>query len=258
MTSFKLLFQYPYMQPNSSGELVPKLLDVIEIKQNKVTLERPIIALSDMQGLTREHTRWIPLGIDVFRNLLPILAIEKVIPNLAESACLIAGDMYASTTDFRMGLSGPIDEIVSLACESDFQSVSLVLGNHDLLSEHSENLLKNSRSTKLLDGDCRYLDNSTIGGISGIMGNPRKPNRNDEKMFVRKLEKVMKKSADILLLHEGPQISAEQIGNEFIRAQLLGLQNKLIISGHAHWHNPVAMLGNNLVINTDARIVVLQ
>lgn len=36
------------------------------------------------------------------------------------------------------------------------------------------------------------------------------------------------------------------------------IQNKLIISGHAHWNGPVATLGNNLIINTDARIVTLR
>ena len=36
------------------------------------------------------------------------------------------------------------------------------------------------------------------------------------------------------------------------------IQNKLIISGHAHWNEPVATLGNDLIIKTDARIVILR
>lgn len=257
MTTSTLLYQYPYMQLDSSGHLVHKFLDVIEIIQNKVTLQRPIIAFSDMQGVTADKGEYCPLGIDVLKNLLPILSLENVIPKLSDTACFIAGDMYASTTDFRMGLSGNIDDVVCEACQSDFSSVSMVLGNHDVLSEHCVSDLKSSK-VLILDGDHRYRDNITIAGISGIMGNPRKPNRNDEKMFISKLRRIQNKNVDILLLHEGPHISDEQIGNEFIRGQLLGLQNKLIISGHAHWNEPVAALGNNLIINSDARIVILR
>lgn len=251
--------QFNYWQPSATGSLIPQQLSVLSARQKAKGDALAVIALSDMQGLTHEGGQYIPLGIEVFRYILPELEMDALIPPLSQCLLCIVGDMYASTTEFKMGLNGNIDPVLEEAMALAPGFLAIVLGNHDTLSPAMQAKLSHTPNVALLDGDTVETHGLVLGGISGIMGNPaKKPNRNDKTMLDKKCKQIVRQQPDILLLHEGPHLNEHQIGHSDITDALTNFPATTVISGHAHWQEPIAEFQNHRIINTDARIIVLQ
>jgi len=134
-----------------------------------------------------------------------------------------------------------------------FAWVAGVAGNHDDVS----NVPAIGDTVHLLDGDVVELDGLRIGGVGGIIGNPRKPGRREEATYLSLLDRTLDREPRLVVLHEGPHGDADQPGVAAIRDTLEAGGAPLTIRGHDHWARPIAALASGQVLNVDARCVVL-
>ncbi len=98
-----------------------------------------------------------------------------------------------------------------------------------------------------------------VGGISGVIGQPGKPNRVAEKDFLAQLKRLALKQPDLILLHEGPSHYAPSLtGNEQVREVLATSPKNTVCCGHRHW--PITLVETpkgTQIINLDAKCLIL-
>lgn len=71
--------------------------------------------------------------------------------------------------------------------------------------------------------------------MSGIIGDPAKPNRHTEEDFAARLEDVCRRRPDIVVLHESPGIPEEGLARKpFITDVLARAGPTLVACGHAY------------------------
>src|SRR5947209_1661238 len=81
--------------------------------------------------------------------------------------------------------------------------------------------------------------------------------RRRESAFLACLEHVLADNPDVVLLHLGPPGPAgDQRGSPAI-ARLLAAAPCLVVSGHRHWPEPLASVGQAQVLNVHERAVLL-
>lgn len=84
-----------------------------------------------------------------------------------------------------------------------------------------EALTRPPENSKVLDGQVVEFDGLKIAGISGIVGNPKRPGRRHESDFLNVLDKLLKQEPHLVVLHESPKGNRpDQFGNPQI-AELL-------------------------------------
>ncbi|GAA3977519.1 metallophosphoesterase [Allohahella marinimesophila] len=209
-----------------------------------------IVCVSDLQG--RELGPRNRLLGEVVADELIRMVRSRQIP--AVEQVLLAGDMFDYEDCHKRGGSGEVLPVWESFCRS-FPTVAGVLGNHDIL-EKSQRLPKNGT---LLDSAVRKIGSFTIGGVSGIIGDPKRLQRKSEGDFLCCVEAVIAKRPDILLLHQGPDDpSTGRRGEALVRKALEDRYRGLTVFGHAHWEWPFLIsLGAGQAINVDARVVVI-
>lgn len=213
-----------------------------------------IVACSDLQGIVRGFEgRSELLGIAV-ADALEELAHDRVIPPLARTGVILAGDLYSVPEANERGGYGDVTDVWA-AFASRFAWVAGVAGNHDDVSHVPEI----GETVHLLDGDVVEVDGLRIGGVGGIIGNTKKPGRRAEEDFLALLDRAIDDGADVIVTHEGAKgIShSKQPGNSAILGTLEAGGVPLAICGHNHWADPIAVLENARILNVDARCVVL-
>jgi len=138
-----------------------------------------------------------------------------------------------------------------------------VAGNHDVFGPgwsipHLEAFKKLDRLTFLNDGKV-VIDGLIIAGLSGTIGNPRRPFRRFEADFCESVKRLAASGPDVLLMHDGPDVSETDLrGWPSVRDALECSRPTLVVRGHAHWPIPMAVLANgSQVLNVDSRVVVL-
>lgn len=201
------------------------------------------------------------LGV-VVAERLEAMAADGKLPSAKKTGVLLAGDFYTDPALRKRGTTGNVEEVWKAFAER-FRWVVGVAGNHDLFRERATfgDVFRKHANIFPLDGDVMERDGLCMGGISGIIGNLRKPWRHDEASFHAQLREILTSTPDILLVHEGPNDPAKRYrGNAFIRERLLdGEFGGLLVNGHCHWPEPITRLSKRgpTVINVDARVVVL-
>jgi Icc protein len=211
-----------------------------------------IVACSDLQGIVR--------GIDGRAELLGIaiadqleeLAADGLIPSLARCGAILAGDLYSVPDANKRGGHGSVVDVWA-AFAARFAWVAGVAGNHDDMTGVADL----GDQVHVLDGDAVTVDGLRIGGVAGIIGNPRKPGRRDEDAYLAALAGAIDDGASIIVLHEGPDGESRQPGNAVIRGVLEAGGIGFVICGHDHWERPIGALATGQVLNVDARCVVL-
>lgn len=186
-----------------------------------------------------------------------MLADCQALPPSESTGIILGGDFFCDPALKKRGGFGDVRDIWK-AFGHAFGWVVGVAGNHDSFGgyEIPDSL---SRSV-LLDRDICERNSLRIGGISGVVGNPRKRRRTSEDDFIQNLERLTEKSPDILVLHEGPSIpEIGAKGNDNIRSRLDSVRNNLIvICGHTHWPRVFYQISENVqAINTDFRVVII-
>ncbi len=221
-----------------------------------------LLITSDLQGVAPLPSQGGALALlgEVLAEHLAELAELGELPPLGRIGVLLAGDLYSAPAGDQRGATGDVRRVWQAFTER-FRWVAGVGGNHDLFGTPRER----ERFTDLpgvhfLDGTATELDGLRIGGVSGIIGNPRKPGRRDDQTFFELLDLALFCRPEVLILHEGPDAPRfRRPGNPSIREHLeVARRDLLIVCGHAHWHEPLAQLDSgSQILNVDARAVLL-
>ncbi len=216
-----------------------------------------LLLTSDLQGVVPFGNTTRLLGEEVASCYLD-LAKQNGLPLPDRTGVILAGDLYAAPQGDKRGASGDVRSVWE-AFGRSFQWVVGVEGNHDRFgTERDRAALMKHPSIHLLDHDVVQFDTVRIGGVSGIMGDPKKPGRRDEAEFLSALKLVQERNPQILILHQGPRGAADQWGDEQVTQRLTPASNLLTVCGHVHWKTPLAALNlTHQVINVDSRVVVL-
>jgi len=211
-----------------------------------------LIVCSDLQGIVPGPQGRSQLLGEQVAAVLEQLAVDRTIPAAARTAILLAGDLYSVPAANKRGGYGDVAD-VWVAFAERFAWVAGVAGNHDDVS----GVAKLGERIHLLDGDLVEVDGLRIGGVGGIIGNPRKPGRRSEADQLRAIDRTIDRGLDILILHEGPRGDDKQPGNDAIRATVEARRVGLTICGHDHWRVPLAAHASGQILNVDARVIVL-
>ena len=189
---------------------------------------------------------------------LETLCAAALLPPLGTVGILLCGDLHAWAD--KRGGSGDVRGVwKAFARRCAF--VAGVAGNHDKFGESPRDLAKfrQERAVHFLDGDCAEVAGARIAGISGVIGNPRRPFRRDEPAFVDAVARLCALRPDFLLMHDGQDVPTLNLkGNPAVRVVLEKAGPELVIRGHAHWDPPlVELAGGTQVLNVDSRVVLL-
>ena len=256
------IHQIQYLTAASGGvgvmeTYLPILLAEVDFLPNNLDA---IIATSDLQGIDPKNQQL--LAYLLLEELEKLAEIGKI-PSLKNTGIILAGDLYAEVNR-RGGVVGDVREIW-LAFNRRFRWVAGVAGNHDSLGNTplEMQIFQQSRNIYYLDGEMKRNGELSLSGISGIFGKKSKPFRRPEKEFLKIIRELLKRSPDILILHEGPNDpQANLVGQESIRRELESINltnNLLVICGHSYWKVPMIVLNNGIqVLKVDGRAIVLQ
>ena len=170
------------------------------------------------------------LGVQVAAALEELALDRRDSAGGAYRVILLAGDLYSVPAANKRGGYGDVAD-VWIAFVERFAWVAGVAGNHDDVS----GVAKLGARVHLLDGELAEPDGLRIGGVGGIIGNPRKPGRRSEADQLRAIDRAIDHGLDILILHEGPYGGDKQPGNDAIRATIEAGEVGLTICGHDHW-----------------------
>ena len=216
-----------------------------------------LILASDLQGTLPGEDEPLLLGC-ALADYLPVVfeLYFSEIP-LDRVGVLLCGDLYARP-DRRGGL-GDVHHVWR-AFNEHFAFVAGVAGNHDSFGTADEfAAFQREAGIYFLNGNIRKIGGMEVGGISGVIGQPGKPNRVAEKDFLAQLKRIALKQPDLVLLHEGPShLSPEQMGNEQISKMLASSPKNTVCCGHNHW--PVTLVETpkgTQVLNLDAKCLIL-
>jgi Icc protein len=249
------LTELRYLNAGPGGGTVVDRLPILRASGGPLADELDaIIFCSDLQGVVRGHdNRTELLGVAVAEQLEE-LAFDGELPPAARTGVILAGDLYSVPAANKRGGHGDVADVWRAFAER-YPWVAGVAGNHDDVS----NVPTIGDTVHLLDGNVVELDGIRIGGVGGIIGNPRKPGRRDEADFLALVDRAIDAELAILVLHEGPhgEVELRQRGNTAIRHTIEAGEVALTICGHDHWKHPLAASSVGQILNVDARVVVL-
>lgn len=254
----------PFINVSSSGKPVREFLPFLrgQIEGLPEGLDALFIT-ADLQGRVRSvggssATRL--LGESV-AECAKELAAEGLIPATERMGVVLAGDFYCREGLDKRGGSGDVRSVWA-AFARCFRWVAGVAGNHDLLGDRwlKADLIefKKQPGIHFLDGDLSEADGLLIAGLSGVIGNPERPYRRTEQDFDAITRMLAELGPDLLVMHDGPEGNERQLGRPSVRQTLQSARRTLIIRGHAHWKDPLAVLSNGTqILNADSRVVLL-
>jgi Icc-related predicted phosphoesterase len=170
---------------------------------------------------------------------------------------VLAGDLYSDPGASKRGATGDVRDVWRAFARS-FRWVAGVAGNHDTFgASRDRERFGREPGIHLLDGEVVELDGLRIGGVSGIIGPPEKTNRRNEESMLVLLEQVVAASPEVIL-HEGPDCGRGRPGNAAIGQVLARCREPLIVCGHVHWPDAVAVSSSGAqVLNATERILLL-
>ena len=242
----KLIHEIRY---RSSGSQGPRqlTLPIFTVCYRAEGLVNPaFIAMADLQGrecgaANRLLGEYVADEVAVLQEIGELPAFEL---------CLLCGDFYDYPDLRKLGGTGDVTTAINALSRLASQTV-VVLGNHDQITP--EQLVS---EIKILDGATVETDAFTIGGVSGIVGNPKRNNRKTEADFMQAIAHCSNSRVDLLLLHQGPQgATTKDRGLDLINQQLRKRSELLVLFGHCHWDQPFYREYRNLFCNVDARVV---
>lgn len=256
----KPLHEIPYRAVGGGGRhLVRKRLPVVRAIVRDLPMSLGgLVATADLQGFdpddSPESENPTQLGHIVVRNLQS-LEEQKRIPSIETLGIVLAGDLYA-----RPGKRGGLGNVSEIwQAFSGGRWLAGVLGNHDAM-EGDEG--ESSSLRHVLDGAVMEKDGLRIGGMSGVAGDPSRPNRRSAADFLASLDTVLAERPDLLILHQGPTpvSGRSQKGLPEVRDRLQQVDHELlVIFGHEHWKQPFEQLTPSVqLLNVHEQVVLLE
>jgi len=221
-----------------------------------------LLVLSDLQGVAPHALRdgAVALLGEVLADTFASLGEVGELPLPANTGVVLAGDLYSDDSATVRGASGDVRSVWK-AFAAHNRWVMGVAGNHDTFGSARElERFKQQPGMFLLDGETVEVDGLRVGGLGGIIGRPDKPGRREEEAHLRLMREVLREEPELLVLHAGPDVPGRRVhGSASIREVLQERSGLLVVCGHAHWEEPLAVLrGGTQVLNVDSRAVLLQ
>jgi 3',5'-cyclic-AMP phosphodiesterase len=223
-----------------------------------------IVLTGDLQGreLCGETGGWGRLLGESVPEQCRELSEAGLLPPLGRIGAILAGDFYTCEQMDKRGGSGDVRQVWS-SFASCFRWVAGVAGNHDVfgksVSTPDIKLSLQHPQTHFLDDDSVELDGLKIAGLSGVVGNPNKPLRRSEVDFAKTSTRLANTQPDLLVMHDGPDGDAGQLGWPSVKSALELASPVLVVRGHAFWDSPLVTLKNGTqILNVDSRVVILQ
>ncbi|MEL7427327.1 MAG: metallophosphoesterase [Bacteroidota bacterium] len=217
-----------------------------------------LVLASDLQGTIQQNGETLLLGEVLPEFLQTVFTVELNYSDLNRVGVLLCGDLYART-DRRGGL-GDVRHVWR-EFNKYFRFVAGVAGNHDDFGTPEERqAFTQEEGIHLLHYELAEIAGLRIGGISGIIGRPTKPNRNLEAEHLKELIYLLQKGPQLVLLHEGPNHLEPRLrGNDKVRQIIEQYSSSTVCCGHRHWDTTVITNGNgSQVINLDAKCAILR
>jgi len=234
---------------SSSGSNSPRELTLgisIVRYSNKGGPTPTFLVSGDLQGRESNESNRL-LGELVADEIEALQELELLPPF---DFCSLCGDFYDYPDLSKLGGTGDVTSALN-ALSRCATNTFAVLGNHDEVD-----LGQLSSRVQILDGEVVKTKSFVIGGVSGIIGNPKRNNRKTEPEFLEALQKVSGSKTDIVMLHQGPEGATDAChGLKLINEVLLNRSDLLVLFGHCHWEEPFHHEGNNLFCNVDARML---
>jgi 3',5'-cyclic-AMP phosphodiesterase len=259
----KPIHRIQFLNAAKGGGVESQVLPIVRGRVDVLPKElEALLVTSDLQGVVLPpwdvRDRGNRLLGEALADEYVALAAQDIVPSPSQTGVILAGDLYAVPTGDKRGASGDVRSVWQ-AFSDRFHWVLGVEGNHDRFGTKAERkALCDRRNLHLLDFDTVKKDGMRFGGVSGIIGDPAKPGRRDEREFLAALKLVLDARPQVLVLHQGPAGDATQFGDEQVTALMKSSSNLLTICGHVHWVHPIADLNpSSQVLNVDSRAIVL-
>jgi Icc-related predicted phosphoesterase len=255
-----IIHQIPYLNAAPrNGPPIIGMLDIVVMEAVGLGRLSALVLTGDLQfrertGLHEQRTARL-LG-EVAAEELSVLCELGELPPAEATGVVLTGDLFCEESLDRRGGLGDVRGVWEKFAQH-FAFVTGVAGNHDNFGELDEH--KGFADSHILDLDVIALAGLTIGGVSGVIGDPKRPFRRLEDEYFAAVSLLMREPLDLLVLHESPGFPERALpGNRQLRAALEAGRPTFIACGHNHWHEPIAeMDSGSLVLNVDARCVVL-
>ena len=245
-----------YRNARSGGGTESSVLEILSAKASGLGECEAVLVASDLQGIaTSIEGRGSLLLGEVLEEHISMLAESGQLPPPSRMGVVLAGDLYSVPDANKRGGFGDVSTVWAAFADAARWVVG-VAGNHDDFSQSVGTF--GSGIVHLLDGDVVSIDGISFGGVGQIVGNTRKPGKRSEEEQLRRLDRVLSQSPDVLVLHEGPGGDVGQFGNPALWDLIELSTTDLTICGHRHWDEPLAQLDGKQILNVDARVVVLS
>jgi len=239
-------------------------LDVLEVEVERLPGSlKALVITSDLQGYDAQALHMEPgqrrlMGHAVAEEL-DLLCELGSLPDALHTGVMLLGDLWAEPMLDKMGGLGDVEGVWG-SFVARFRWVAGVAGNHDLFAGQAAfgAVFDRWANTYAIDGQVVEIDGLRVGGVSGVIGKNNKAWRVPEEEFLGRLDRVLRKRPDVVLLHHGPDSDTGR-GSPEIREVIERHSPTLICCGHCYWSDPIARLGQgSTVINADSRVVVLR
>lgn len=255
----KPLHEIPYRAVGGGGRhLVRKRLPVLRATADNLPPSLAgLLATADLQGFDPgvgpDEDHPTQLGFTVARELHALQA-QGQIPGREALGLVLAGDLYA-----RPGKRGGLGDVSGIwRAWTVGPWVAGVLGNHDSMQNEAP---RTSPRLHILDGGTAEESGLRLGGVSGVVGDPSRPNRRPHTDFLACLDAVLDQQPDLLILHQGPTpvSGRSKKGLPEVRERLQHVERELlVIFGHEHWKDPFEQLTPAVqLLNVHERVVLL-
>ena len=240
--------EIPSIEPRARGATAPGCVPVLVGGVRGLSPELSgIVLASDLQAREVEGTNR-HIGVVVAERVAAIARARGVAPERV--GVILAGDLHTSDGLQRRFGVGDVTPVWD-AFAQGFRWVTGVLGNVDRLPR------KSRKRHRVLEANIENVDSLAVGGVGGIIGPAKMENRRPESEFVSDVRRVVDRSPDVLVLHEGPSVPGQGLrGSDSVR-KALGEYSGLVVCGHNRWPIALTTLRQASVLNTDGRCVLL-
>ncbi|WP_394846898.1 metallophosphoesterase [Pendulispora brunnea] len=263
------VYEMTYLAAASGGGTESRRLPVLRASVDGLPAGLDgLLLTSDLQGVAPLASQEGAVGLlgEVLAEDWRMFAETGELPSPGGLGVVLAGDLYSEPAANKRGASGDVRPVWRAFAES-FRWVAGVAGNHDRFgnSPREEARFGMQPGMHLLDdGHVVTLDGLCIGGVGGIVGEAAKPRRRDARSFVRAVQRALENGAELVVLHEGPDVPHDgRRGNSDVRNALdPGIWREgpapIVVCGHVHWHEPLAEIrGGVQAVNVDGRAILL-
>jgi Icc protein len=262
-SSGEIIHQIPYQSVfRPHGMPAASLLDVTTVAVTGLGDIAALVVTGDLQHRerrTRNDQRPARLLGELVAEELHALCELGILPPADETGVLLTGDLHCDPNLTRLGGIGDVRSVWEGFAEN-FAFVAGVAGNHDAFGPSSEWAdFRHGAGRNYLDLEVKTLGALKIGGVGGIVGDPKRPNRRTNEAFLSAVDLLLLEAVDVLVLHDAPAIPEKSDhGNADLRSRLERGRPTFVACGHIHWTDPLTVLtSGTTVLNVDSRCVVL-